>query len=45
MVEVVKPMDATPEEIRTLVRRLEDAMNSRELDLLDDVVADDFVRH
>lgn len=38
-------MDATPEEIRTLVRRLEDAMNSRELDLLDDIVAQDFVRH
>jgi predicted ester cyclase len=38
-------MGATPEEIKALVRRLEDAMNSRELDLLDDVVAEDFVRH
>ncbi|MDD7939319.1 ester cyclase [Actinomycetospora lutea] len=31
--------------IRDLLQRLEDAMNSRELDLLDDIVAQDFVRH
>jgi len=31
--------------VRDLVRRLEHAMNSRELDLLDDVLAADFVRH
>jgi predicted ester cyclase len=35
----------SPETIRTLVRRLEDAMNSRRLDLLEDVLAPDFVRH
>ncbi|MGY1671988.1 ester cyclase [Geodermatophilus sp. SYSU D00710] len=33
------------EQIRTLVRRLEDAMNTRRLDLLDDVLAPDVVRH
>ncbi|MEJ2862814.1 ester cyclase [Actinomycetospora flava] len=32
-------------QIRDLIKRLEDAMNSRELALLDDIVADDFVRH
>jgi steroid delta-isomerase-like uncharacterized protein len=31
--------------IRDLIQRLEDAMNARELELLDDIVADDFVRH
>ncbi|MDD7968534.1 ester cyclase [Actinomycetospora lemnae] len=31
--------------IRALLQRLEDAMNARELDLLDDIVAEDFVRH
>ena len=31
--------------IRDLIQRLEDAMNSRELELLDDIVAEDFVRH
>ncbi|GAA4884838.1 ester cyclase [Actinomycetospora straminea] len=31
--------------IRELLQRLEDAMNSRELDRLDDIVAEDFVRH
>jgi steroid delta-isomerase-like uncharacterized protein len=35
--------DAAP--IRDLLRRLEEAMNSRQLELLDDIVADDFVRH
>lgn len=34
-----------PAQIRDLFRRFEDAMNSRELDRLDDIVADDFVRH
>lgn len=32
-------------QIRDLIHRLEEAMNSRELDLLDDIIADDFVRH
>lgn len=36
---------ADPEQIRDLIRRLEEAMNSRKLELLDDIVADDFVRH
>jgi predicted ester cyclase len=34
-----------PDRIRDLVRRLEHAMNSRELDLLDDILTDDFLRH
>lgn len=34
-----------PAGIRDLIQRLEDAMNSRQLDQLDAVVADDFVRH
>ncbi|MGY1706946.1 ester cyclase [Geodermatophilus sp. SYSU D00697] len=38
-------MSSSPEEVRTLVRRLEDAMNARQLDLLDDLLAPDFVRH
>ncbi|MGY1695207.1 ester cyclase [Geodermatophilus sp. SYSU D00814] len=33
------------EHIRTLVRRLEDAMNTRRLHLLDDVLAPDVTRH
>jgi steroid delta-isomerase-like uncharacterized protein len=37
------PEDA--EQVRTLVRRLEDAMNTRRLELLDDVLAPDVVRH
>ena len=37
-------MDSS-EQTTALIRRLEDAMNSRRLDLLDDVVAPDFVRH
>ncbi|MGY1638300.1 ester cyclase [Geodermatophilus sp. SYSU D00742] len=37
-------MDSSPEEIRTLVRRLEDAINTRQLDLLDELLAGDFVR-
>jgi len=36
---------ADAERIRELIQRLEDAMNSRDLALLDDIVADDFVRH
>lgn len=38
-------MTSDPGHVRGLVRRLEDAMNSRRLDLLDDVLAPDFVRH
>ncbi|GLZ45884.1 hypothetical protein Acsp06_20690 [Actinomycetospora sp. NBRC 106375] len=34
-----------PAQMRDLLRRLEDAMNSRQLELLDDIMADDFVRH
>lgn len=37
------PEDA--EQVRTLVRRLADAMNTRRLELLDDVLAPDVVRH
>ncbi|WP_448642607.1 ester cyclase [Geodermatophilus sp. URMC 63] len=37
------PEDA--EEVRTLVRGLADAMNTRRLELLDDVLAPDVVRH
>ncbi|SNS50660.1 SnoaL-like polyketide cyclase [Geodermatophilus saharensis] len=33
------------EQIRTLVRRLEDAMNTRRPDLLDDVLTPDVTRH
>ncbi|RZT86141.1 steroid delta-isomerase-like uncharacterized protein [Pseudonocardia sediminis] len=33
------------DEIRQLMQRLEDAMNSRELHLLDDILTEDFVRH
>src|SRR4051812_48302833 len=38
-------MASTAEDMKVLVRRLEVAMNSRQLDQLDDVVADNFVRH
>lgn len=38
-------MTTSTDEITTLVRRLEDAMNSRRLDLLDDILAPDFQRH
>ena len=38
-------MPSSPEEVRTLVRRLEDAMNTRQLDLLDDMLTADVVRH
>ncbi|MBB3085603.1 ester cyclase [Geodermatophilus sabuli] len=37
-------MVSRAEEIRTLVRRLEDAINTRQLDLLDELLAADFVR-
>lgn len=30
---------------KALIRRLEDAMNTRQLELLDDILAPDFVRH
>ena len=38
-------MVTDPDHVRDLVRRLFDAMNSRELDQLDDIVTDDFTRH
>jgi len=38
-------MNTTAEENKALVRRLGEAMNSRRLDLLDDIVAPDFIRH
>ena len=38
-------MVGSPEEIRNLVRSLEEAMNGRRLDLLDDLLAEGFVRH
>ena len=38
-------MASSPEETRTLVRHLQDAMNARRLDLLDDLLTPDFVRH
>jgi len=38
-------MRTTVDESKTLVRRFGEAMNSRQLDLLDDIVAADFVRH
>ena len=38
-------MAMTTDEARSLIERLVDAMNSRELDELDDVVAAGFVRH
>lgn len=33
------------QQIRVLVQQLEEAMNSRELGQLDDIIAEDFVRH
>ena len=38
-------MTSSPAEIRSLVRRLEDAMNARQPDLLDDILTTDVVRH
>ncbi|SFP47207.1 SnoaL-like polyketide cyclase [Geodermatophilus dictyosporus] len=38
-------MSGSGEQVRTLVRRLEEAMNARRLDALDDVLTPDFVRH
>lgn len=38
-------MSASAAEMRSLVQRLEDAMNKRELDKLDAIVAENFVRH
>ena len=38
-------MSRTVEDNKELVRRLGEAMNSRRLDLLDDIVAPDFIRH
>ena len=38
-------MPSTAAEMRSLVQRLEDAMNERRLDDLDDLIAADFVRH
>ena len=38
-------MSTTVDENKTLVRRFGEAMNTRQLDLLDDIVAPDFVRH
>jgi predicted ester cyclase len=38
-------MSTTVEQSRTLVQRFGEAMNARRLDLLDDIVAPDFVRH
>ncbi len=38
-------MSSTAEEIKVLVQRFGQAMNSRQWDLLDDVVAPGFVRH
>jgi hypothetical protein len=35
----------TPEHIRNLFRRLAEAMNSRELEQLDDILTDDSTRH
>jgi predicted ester cyclase len=38
-------MQASSDEIKALIRRFEEAMNARRLDLLDDIMAQDFVRH
>src|SRR4051812_10543606 len=38
-------MSLTAEESRSLIRRLEEAMNRRDLDALDDLITADFVRH
>jgi steroid delta-isomerase-like uncharacterized protein len=38
-------MQASIDENKGLIRRFEAAMNTRQLDLLDDIMAQDFVRH
>jgi steroid delta-isomerase-like uncharacterized protein len=38
-------MSTTTDDIKMLVQRFGEAMNTRRLDLLDDIVAADFVRH
>ena len=38
-------MSADPTGTRNLVKRLEEAMNSRQLDLLEDILTPDFARH
>jgi steroid delta-isomerase-like uncharacterized protein len=38
-------VDSSADEVRALVHRFEEAMNTRQLDLLDDVLAPDLVRH
>lgn len=38
-------MPTTSEENKVLIRRFEDAMNTRRLDLLDAIIAPNFVRH
>ena len=38
-------MPVSAAEMKSLVHRLEDAMNERHLDDLDDIMAEDFVRH
>ena len=38
-------MPSSPQEVRTLVRRLADAMNTRRPDLLDEILTADVVRH
>jgi predicted ester cyclase len=38
-------MSSSPAEMHELVRRFERALNERKLDDLDDLMADDFVRH
>ena len=38
-------MGTTVEENKAVVRRFGEAMNSRQLDVLDEIVAPDFVRH
>ncbi|MGY1642567.1 ester cyclase [Geodermatophilus sp. SYSU D00703] len=38
-------MTSSPDEVRSLVRRLEEAMNARRLDLLDELLDPGFTRH
>jgi steroid delta-isomerase-like uncharacterized protein len=38
-------MSSNADDVRTLLRRFADAMNERQLDLLDDILAADVVRH
>jgi steroid delta-isomerase-like uncharacterized protein len=38
-------MASSADEVRSLIRRFEEAMNSRRLDLLDDILSADVVRH